>query len=198
MTESEPRYEWRAWAERLDPVFELIRSHSDCHRTLDVIDTYLAAHSAATANPKLRDDRLDVKVLRATAGGFEQWAVHCKAPFPIEAARLNAEVFPLLGLTAPPLARPLYTLDQFLDEVVGPQSAVAVVQVSKHRRFHTVNRCIAEIADVTIDGRPLQTAAVESTDLDALREARRLVGLDRHDNVSYPRAIHRALGWDPT
>jgi len=59
-----------------------------------------------------------------------------------------------------------------------------------------VSGCITELAYVSIAGEDIQTAAVESTDLEALRDARRLTGLDAYENISYPAAIKRAIGWE--
>jgi hypothetical protein len=59
------------------------------------------------------------------------------------------------------------------------------------------NGVLAEFVEATIAGIPMHTLAVESVDLEAAREARRLLGLDEMHNTSYPRAIHRVLGWYP-
>jgi hypothetical protein len=49
-----------------------------------------------------------------------------------------------------------------------------------------------------VDGRQLDTVAVESVDPDALHEACRMLSLCSEENVSYPKAIRRVLGWDRT
>ena len=57
------------------------------------------------ANVKVRDDLLDIKVLReVSAEGLERWEPVLKQPFPLSAADA-AKVFASLGLAAPPLAR---------------------------------------------------------------------------------------------
>jgi hypothetical protein len=82
---------------------------------------------------------------------------------------------------------------QFIDEAVAPHPDLEAVEISKRREIHTVAGCTAELADVVIAGHEVQTAALESVDLDALRELRRRTGLEGHDNVNYPRAIKRTL-----
>lgn len=198
MDTTEPRYEWRVWAGRLDEVAARVGALSECHETRHSAEVYIVSRTATDANPKVRDRRLDIKVLRAIRDGFEKWDVHLKSGFPVPAELLSSQVLPLLGLAPPQLRREQYSLSQFLDEVVEPHPDLAAVEVKKRRNSYTVNGCIAEVSDVTIGGRHLQTVAVESVDLQALSEARRLTGLNRYDNVNYPRAIRRTLGWAAT
>jgi len=198
MDTTEPRYEWRAWADRLDEVAARVGALSECHETRRSAEVYIVSRAATDANPKVRDRRLDIKVLRAIRDGFEKWDVHLKSEFPVPAGLLSAQVFPLLGIAPLQLHREQYSPSQLLDELVNPHPDLAAVEVKKRRNSYTVNGCIAEVADVDIGSRHLQTVAVESVDLEALREARRLTGLNRYDNVNYPRAIRQTLGWAAT
>lgn len=164
-----------------------------CLDVTDTAETYVAAATTVDINVKVRADLLDVKVLVAVRDACEQWAVHRKAAFPVAAAVLRDDLFVLLGLAAPTLRRDAYSLPQLVDEVVGIEPALTVVEVTKRRRRYAVDACAAEVADVTIAGRRLQTVAVESVDLAAVAQARRTLGLEHHDNVSYPRAIRGTL-----
>jgi hypothetical protein len=193
-TGGEARFEFRVWADRLDELADRLRSLAEPLEVRQSTDTYLVSTSAVDANPKARADLLDIKVLVGVRDGFEQWGVRLKAEFPIEAALLRIELFPLLGLASPDLERAEYSLSQLLAEVVPAHPDLAAVEVTKSRHMHAVNACIAEITDATIADREIQTVAVESVDLAALTEVRRALGLDGHDNVSYPRAIRAVLG----
>ncbi len=190
---SEARFEFRVWAERLDAVGDRLRALSECVDVRQTAETYFVSTSATDVNPKARADLLDIKVLVGARDGFEQWTVHCKADFPVAAALLTSELFPLLGQAPPLLERDAYSLPQLV-EVVASQPDLAAVEVTKRRQMHSVNGCVAEISDVSIAGRDVQTVAVESTDLNALRQARRTLDLDGYDNVSYPRAIRSTVG----
>lgn len=192
-TGGEARYEFRVWADRLDELGGRLRPLAEPLEVRESTDTYFVSTSAVDANPKARADLLDIKVLVGVREGFEQWGVRLKAEFPIEAELLRAELFPLLGLTPPLLEREEYSLSQ-LAEVVDAHPDLAAVEVTKRRQMHAVNGCIAEITDATIAEHEIQTVAVESTDLSALTDVRRALGLDGHDNVSYPRAIRNVLG----
>jgi hypothetical protein len=193
-TGGEARFEFRVWADRLDELGDRLRSLAEPLEVRESTDTYFVSTAAVDANPKARADLLDIKVLVRVREGFEQWGVRLKAEFPIDAALLRAELFPLLGLAPPHLEREEYSLSQLLAEVVDVHPDLAAVEVTKSRQMHAVDACIAEITDATIADREIQTVAVESTDLAALTDVRRALGLDGHDNVSYPRAIRAVLG----
>lgn len=193
-TRGEARYEFRVWGERLDELGDRLRSLAEPLEVRESTETYFVSTAAVDANPKARADLLDIKVLVGVREGFEQWGVRLKAEFPIDAALLSAELFPLLGLTPPHFERADYSFLQVLDEVVPAHPDLAAVEVGKRRQMHTVNACIAEITDATIADHRIQTVAVESSDFDALRDARHALGLDDADNVSYPRSIRGVLG----
>ena len=191
----QPRFEFRAWADDLDNVRDRIAALAGPHEVRESIETYIVSAATTGANPKVREDQLDIKVLIASQDGFEQWEPQLKASFPISAAVLRDEFFPLIGQPAPALDQENYSFEQFLDAIVEQHHELATVEVAKQRRISTVNGCITEIAHVTIAGTDLETAAVESVDIVALQEARRLTGLDAYENTNYPAAIKRAIGW---
>jgi hypothetical protein len=193
-TDGAARYEFRAWGDRLTVVTDKLRSVSACHQVRESNETYFVSTTAVDVNPKVRADLLDIKVLVDVKAGFEQWTVKLKAGFPVDADLLRTELFPLLGQPPPTLERAAYTLAQLVRELVAPAPDIAAIDVTKHREMFTVNECTAEISDVRIAGRSVQTVAVESSDLLALLDTRSMLALDGFDNVSYPRAIRGVLG----
>jgi hypothetical protein len=190
----EARYEFRVWGDGLDGLSDRLRSMSAMVEVRESTETYLVSTTTAKVNPKVRDDLLDIKVLVGITDGFEQWGVLRKAKFPVEVALLRSDVFAPLGLSSPTLDRDEYTPSQLVDEVVAPHRDLAAVVVSKRREIRSVDTCTGEISAALVAGRELQTVAVESTDLAALRELRRSLGLDGEANVNYPRAIGNLLG----
>ena len=198
MNPVQPRFEFRAWADRLDTVRERIASFADPYEIRESVETYIVSASADHINPKVRGDRLDVKVLIATRDGFEQWEPQLKTSFPIPASVVRDDFFRILGESAPNLSRDSYTFEQFIHNIVEPHGELTAVEVVKQRRISTASGYITEFAHVSIEGTDLQTAAVESTDVEALKEARRLTGLDAYENTNYPAAIKRTIGWDIT
>ena len=196
MSPVQPRFEFRAWADDLGTVREHISTLAEPYELRESVETYIVSAGTTDANPKVRGDRLDIKVLIATRDAFEQWEPQLNTSFPIPASVVRNDFFRILGEFAPDLDRDSYSYEQFIDEVVWRHDDLAAVEVVKQRRISTVNGCITEFAHVSIAGADFQTAAVESTDLEALREARHLTGLDTHENTNYPRAIKQAIGWD--
>ena len=140
---------------------------------------------------------MDIKELVQERDGLEQWRPRMKGAFPMAAEALTAEVFPAFGLAMPALDREEYTLDQYLGEIIRPHRDLVAVRVFKRRFAFTVNECIAEHAEVWINGAGLETVAVESMDIPAILEAKRTLGLDDYENVNYLRAIKRVIGMEP-
>ncbi len=185
-----PRYEYRAWAEDLSSVADCIATLSKGEPVRTSEEIYLVLPTAGI-NPKLRDEQLDVKVLVDVQRGFEQWAPRLKAEFPLPLGSLREAAFDLLEMANPQDVD--LTLDRFLT-LVEESDDVRAVKVAKERQGFTVAGCIAEVALVAIGGVHLQTVAVESADLDAAVEARRLTGLADFENVNYPAIIKRTIG----
>jgi hypothetical protein len=81
--------------------------------------------------------------------------------------------------------------------VVRPHPDLTAVHVFKRRFGFTINDCLAEIAELLINGAAIKTAAVESTDLEAILEVKRRLGLTDYENVNYLVAIKRIIGMLP-
>ncbi len=154
----------------------------------------MVAVASDDVNAKIRGGLLDIKVLAAVSRGCEQWRPWLKAEFPL-AAPLLLEVLPRLGVVGLTLHRDSYSFAAFVDDVIRPSEQLHAVDLSKRRIKYDVAGCLAELADVAVNRHELRTLAAESADLDALRELLRRLGIEGFENVSYPRAIKRALGW---
>ena len=188
-----PRYEFRAWGSDLNGVREAIVGLSHKRETRESHEVYIVSAGRSDVNPKVRDHKLDIKVLVAVRDGFERWEPRFKAGFPLSDDVVRHELLPLFG-AAPELHREKYTVPELLD-VVAEQEGITAVETFKRREIVAVGGYIAEFADVLIEGRWLATAALESVDIEALWEARELLELEHHANISYPVAIKREIGW---
>jgi len=196
MNPIQPRFEFRAWADDLTNVRDRISALAEPYETRESVETYVVSAATTDANPKVRGDLLDVKVLIASRDGFEQWEPQLKTSFPIAASVLRNDFFRILGEFAPNLDRDEYSYEHFIHDIVKRHDELEAVEVVKQRQISTVRGCITEFAYVSIAGSDTQTAAVESTDLEALRDARQLTGLDAYENINYPAAIKRTIGWE--
>jgi hypothetical protein len=194
-TETSPgRFEFRVWGDDLNALAARVRDGLSGVTEVEGGERYLVTSRDAPANPKIRDDALDVKRLVQVRHGCEQWEPILKVPFPVTAATIETYVFDPIDLDPPKLDRDLYTAEQLSSEVVAPYPGFAAVDVSKARTIGTRAGCRAEVALVTIAGTvATMTVAFESDDLDAVVALRDAVGLADAVNESYPRAIRRIL-----
>jgi exopolyphosphatase / guanosine-5'-triphosphate,3'-diphosphate pyrophosphatase len=153
--------------------------------------------SGAGDNVKVRDARMDIKVLReVNADGLEQWTPVMKAGFPLPAADA-VKVLESLHLPAPPTSRASFTLDEFLEQFAAPGSAIRAVKVHKRRTRYTVGGCMAELSEVVANGKPTRTIAVESENADGVIRAVRELGLGGYTNTSYPRGLAALIDDEP-
>jgi exopolyphosphatase / guanosine-5'-triphosphate,3'-diphosphate pyrophosphatase len=194
MTTIVPRWEWRAFGRSFGTAEDAFAAMTP-ERVQESDERYLV--SPGGENVKVRDDLMDIKVLReVNADGLERWEPVMKAAFPLS-TEVAAQVFDALGHAPPPLASDAYPLDRFLSELVESASWARVARVHKRRVRYTVGGCLAELSDVRVDGAPIRTVAIESEDPAAVVAAVREVGLGGWANTSYPRALGRILDAAP-
>jgi len=192
-----PRYEFRAFAQNFGFVEDKIRSFSACEKYRESREVYILSADNSQNNTKIRDDRMDIKVLEKKEQGLEQWSPRMKGGFPMAVDMIRDEVFPAFGVSVPQFSRTRYTLDQFLNEVVKPHRDLSAAQVYKRRFGFTVNGCITEIADLRVNGAAIKTVAVESEDAEAVLQTQGMLGLREYENVNYLLAIKRIIGMEP-
>jgi exopolyphosphatase / guanosine-5'-triphosphate,3'-diphosphate pyrophosphatase len=181
-----PRWEWRAFGKSFGAAEDALVPITP-ERTEEGDEIYLV--SGVSANVKVRDDLMDVKVLReVNADGLERWEPVMKQGFPLAASDVS-KVLEALAVATPQLTQAAYTLDAFLNELIRPNDLARVVNVHKRRNRFTVAGCMAELVGVVADGRPTRTLAVESEDPDAVIAAVHAIGLGGYTNTSYPRAL---------
>lgn len=196
MNEIKPRFEFRTWARNFGKVEEKMRRLSACGGIRESAEIYIVSAGNDENNTKIRDKLMDIKVFVTEREGLEQWNPRMKGEFPMEASMLETNVFPAFGVEMPALKRKIYTLDQYLDEVIKPNPQLSAVSVFKRRFAFTINDCITEHAEILINGGGFQTVAVESVDVAAILEAKKMLGLDEYENVNYLRAIKRVIGME--
>jgi exopolyphosphatase/guanosine-5'-triphosphate,3'-diphosphate pyrophosphatase len=173
MPEIVPRWEWRSFGRSLgDAESRLAELRPGGVQESDEI--YLL--SGIGDNVKVRDDLMDVKVLReVNPDGLEQWTPVMKAGFPLPAGEA-AKVFAAVHAHALRLSSGSYTLEQLIGELAAPGRGVRVVKVHKRRVRYTVGGCMAELSDVVANGKATRTIAVEAEDAAAVIRAVRELG----------------------
>jgi hypothetical protein len=187
--EAPARWEWRVFGDGFPVLHAWLATTPHDIRHSD--ETYLLG-PRRDLNVKLRGGVLDIKQRLARDRGLELWRPVSKQPFPLDGAAI-ASLFRLWDRPAPALSRPAYTADALLGEVISAEPHVRVVHVAKQRRTGACDGCLVELADLAVDGRLVQTAAVESVDPAAVLRLARALGLDGRDNLNYVEALRRLL-----
>src|SRR5215467_11149604 len=116
-----PRWEWRTFGTHFG-VAEARFAEMTPGNVQESDELYFLGGNGA--NVKVRDDLMDIKVLREVGeDGLERWEPVMKEAFPLPAADA-ASVFASLQVAAPRLARDAYTYDQFVSELVVPSGVL--------------------------------------------------------------------------
>ncbi len=184
-----PRWEWRTFGDGFGEAEARILSHGDA-KPRSSAETYILSFDSPN-NTKIRDGLMDIKRLEhVNADGLEQWNPVLKCGFPLTFVALE-KVFAAWKVTPPALGRPSYTLEEFLSGIVAPHPHLSAVAVAKERFGLTVDGCIVEVANLTFDGKPIRTAAVEHEDPALVIATVRKLGLSAFENVNYVRALKR-------
>ena len=188
------RWEWRSFGKRFGVAEERINQLKPSS-SKETDEIYLL--SSGGDNVKVRDDLMDVKVLReVNADGLEQWAPVMKAAFPLSATD-TAKILEVLRCPVPASLQEGYGLDAFLKAFAGPGSGIQVVHVHKGRVRYTVEGCMAELSDIKANGETTRTIAVESEDPAAVMRAIEWLGLNGYANIGYPRALAELIARVP-
>ena len=192
-----PRFEFRAFAQNFGMVEEKIRKLAEFERFRESSEIYILSAANSINNTKIRNNMMDIKRFVKEEKGLQQWEPKMKAEFPIMVNVICDEVFPVSGAIVPAFHRPEYTLAQFLEEVIKPHPELALAYVFKRRFGYSIEGCIAEIADLLINGAAIKTIAVESVDVEAVLKVKAMLGLQEYENVNYVLAIKRIIGMEP-
>jgi hypothetical protein len=196
MAEIKPRFEFRTFAQEFGIVERKMRAMSSVEQIRESNEIYIMSRMNNVNNTKIRNGLMDIKVLVQERQGLEQWNPRMKGAFPMQVEEISSAVFPAFGVHLPGLHREKYTLDQYLDEIITPHPQLQAVHVFKRRYAFTINSCIAELADVYINGARVKTANLESVDTEAILEAQQMLGLSDHENINYLLAIKRVIGME--
>lgn len=197
MTEIKPRFEFRTFGQGLGPIVEKMRRVSMMQGARESHEIYIMSAANNENNTKIRDDKMDIKVFVQEIDGLQQWNPRMKGTFPMAAEMIRDEVFPAFGVEAPEFKREVYTLEEFLEEIIRPHAALNAVDVFKRRFAFSVNDVITEWAKVLINGAAIETICLESVDREAIVEGLSMIGAEQMENVNYLMAIKRVIGMEP-
>lgn len=187
-----PRWEYRVFGESFGEAEDNIRAH-EMTRELESSETYVLSTKSGN-NVKVRDGKLDIKTLQNTnEDTLEQWMPVLKVGFPAPAEEVR-KIFDALDVTDPGLDQDEYSFEEFVGGIVGNHEDLQAVDVFKHRYGYMINDTIVELADLTFNGKPIRTAAVEHIDPELVMSTIRELGLSGFENVNYIKSMKRVTG----
>lgn len=190
-----PRFEYRTFQVNYDDdVIDVIRNKHVCDGFRQSEEVYIMSTGNSVNNTKLRDNKMDIKCFVQNKDSYEQWNPLAKFKFPLSSDRIRKELFPAFSVECPKLLRDEYTQDQFLTEIIDVHPSLVGVRILKRRFGTTVENCIAEYAEVEINGAPYKSISIESTEMEDLNRAKKLLCLDRYQNTNYLMIIKRVIG----
>lgn len=188
------RFEYRVFARDLGIVEQRMRAVGGTPTVNDSTEFYLVSAPDITQNVKIRDGQLDIKVLVRTDRGLEQWEPRLKMVFPIGDTALNQVMAVSLGVNEALPAGSGASIERLVSTLRRGRHGVAVAELFKRRSHFQVDDCIAEIVEVTVNGAPIRTACVESTEAEQVRGIAQQLGLDALPNTSYLAAVRHLTG----
>ena len=181
-----PRWEWRTFGGSLDAV-EADLGRWDHRGDSESDEQYLL--TADGDNVKIRDELLDIKVLREVdQRGLERWEPTLKAAFPLDASTLRRSSRHCASRCPSSRGRPTRRTCS-CPSSSRRTTRSAVIPVHKRRVRYTLGECMAELSDLEVDGRRIRTLALESTDPAAVVAQVAALGLGDRVNTSVPRAL---------
>jgi exopolyphosphatase/guanosine-5'-triphosphate,3'-diphosphate pyrophosphatase len=188
-----PRWEWRTFGDDFGAADARFASMAP-ERVQESDETYLLS-SRSDASIKVRDGLMDVKRLEAVdENGLEQWKPVMKAEFPLPASGVQ-DVLAALGVAAPALERPAYTLEELIADVISASPDLRAVEVHKHRDHFTVAGAMAELSAIRAEGAERRTIAVESENPALVVVAVGELGLPLKPNVCLARGLKAMVGF---
>ncbi len=192
MSEIIPRWEWRTFNNNLGTAEVNIKKHPE-GKTRQSDEVYILSE-VSMDNTKIRDGLMDIKTLQqVNEDRLEQWLPIMKGQFPLPVSEIE-KVFKCFKVAVPKFEREEYTYEQYLSELIGGSKLLKGVNVHKQRTGYTINNCIVEIAEVTVDGKTIKTAAVEAEDPIAVINTVKELELDQFENINYIRGLKNLVG----
>jgi len=192
MTEIIPRWEWRTFTDNLGKAEENIRKFPE-GKTRESDEVYILSE-VSMDNTKIRDGLMDIKTLQQVyEDRLEQWLPIMKGSFPLPVSEIE-KVFKCFKVALPKFERTEYTYEQYLNELIHPSKLLKAINVHKKRTGFTINNTIVEIAEVTVEGKTIKTAAVEMEDPQLVIKTVRELELDSFPNINYIRGLKNLVG----
>ncbi|KQC05527.1 MAG: hypothetical protein APR54_08170 [Candidatus Cloacimonas sp. SDB] len=187
-----PRWEWRTFGDDLSKGEEEIKK-CGTPRNRESSEIYILS-AKSNDNTKIRDELMDIKSpIRINKDtGLEQWTVLAKSAFPIHINDLVL-VYKAFGLQLPYLNKDEYSYKEYIEDLIGKNPDLKMVNVEKIRHGYLIDDAIVEIAEVKFNDFETKTIAVEHTDPELVLKTVKKLGLTEFENINYIKAMKRTF-----
>ncbi len=195
MGEIIPRWEWRTFGKEFGVGEERIKAH-ELGTFKKSSEKYILSRNS-NENCKIRDDLMDIKSLRqVNEDKLEQWYPTMKQSFPMKKEVIEDLFKNYFKVEVPVFERDEYTYDQYLEELVGKNPDLVIVNVYKERSIYTIEGTTVEIAETTFNGVANRTICVEHIDPALVMKVVRELGVEGYPNINYLKAMKMAVGME--
>lgn len=195
MGEIIPRWEWRTFGKEFGVGEERIKAH-ELGTFKKSSEKYILSRNS-NENCKIRDDLMDIKSLRqVNEDKLEQWYPTMKQSFPMNKEVIEDLFKNYFKVEVPVFERDEYTYDQYLEELVGKNPDLVIVNVYKERYIYTIEGTTVEIAETTFNGVANRTICVEHIDPALVMKVVRDLGVEGYPNINYLKAMKMAVGME--
>jgi exopolyphosphatase/guanosine-5'-triphosphate,3'-diphosphate pyrophosphatase len=185
-----PRWEWRTFGDAFGATEDKFAALTP-ERVQESDEVYVLSRQG-DASVKVRDELMDVKHLEhVNEDGLEQWIPVMKGTFPLAAPDV-ATLFSTLGMPGPPAGT--ITYDELLATIEATPE-LRFVGVHKRRARYTVGGCMAELSEISADGHPTRTIAIELEDPALVIAAVRDLGLGDRTNTCMAKGLKTLVGF---
>ncbi|RLD45875.1 MAG: hypothetical protein DRI86_04735 [Bacteroidetes bacterium] len=189
-----PRYEFRIFGTDIQYIIENLKRVGKFQKERKISEIYLMTAGNTDNNIKIRNKNIDIKRLVENSENLEQWKPFNIGKFPLKTEIIKNDIFPSLGVEAPAFDKAMYTLEQFMKELIIDDPDIIVALTEKERFGYSFNNCICEYAKVKINGALIYSLSVESENYKDVEDSVGKLGMTNLDNINYPKQIKRVLG----
>ena len=97
------------------------------------------------------------------------------------------------GLKLPYLEKDEYSYEEYINELIGKNPDLRMINVEKIRHGYLIDEAIVEIAEVKFNEYATKTIAVEHADPELVLKTVKKLGLTEYENINYIKAMKRTF-----
>lgn len=172
------RYEFRVFGNNLNKASRILASLKPIAKNIKSRELYILLKDNETINIKIRNDKLEIKILIEVIDDLQKWEPVLIEAFPISKETIEKYFSPLVKFE-----KEKYTKDDLLNLLKNKK--IKTVSVDKTRTKYLLDTILFETAHIDINGREISTLCLESDNIDKLKKTIQNLKLEHINNSSY-------------